>query len=117
MRENNRSLGTKYEKLAGEYLENKGYQILEYNYRCRMGEIDIIALDGEYIVFVEVKYRKSLAQGYPCEAVTRKKQQTILKVAMVYMNQHGYGVHTPMRFDVVGIQGQEIMHIRNAFQG
>ena len=50
-------MGTAYEKLAGAYLEQQGYEILEYNYRCRMGEIDIVARQGGYLVFVEVKYR------------------------------------------------------------
>ena len=57
MRENNRAIGSKFEKEAGTYLKKHGYEILEYNYRCRAGEIDIIARDGEYLVFCEVKYR------------------------------------------------------------
>ena len=54
MRENNRAIGSKFEKEAGAYLKKHGYEILEYNYRCRAGEIDIIARDGEYLVFCEV---------------------------------------------------------------
>ena len=55
MEKNHRKTGTRYERIAGEYLKSKGYEILEYNYRSRTGEIDIIARDGEYLVFCEVK--------------------------------------------------------------
>lgn len=61
-------MGTAYEKLAGAYLEQQGYEILEYNYRCRMGEIDIVARQGGYLVFVEVKYRADNTAGNPLEA-------------------------------------------------
>ena len=58
-KKNQRSVGARYEQVAGKYLEQQGYQILQYNYRCRQGEIDIIARDGEYLVFCEVKYRNN----------------------------------------------------------
>ena len=77
-------MGTAYEKLAGVYLEQQGYEILEYNYRCRIGEIDIVARQGGYLVFVEVKYRADNAAGNPLEAVTAAKQRTISKVASYY---------------------------------
>ena len=64
MGQNKRMEGSRYEKLAARYLEQKGMDILELNYRCRTGEIDIIARDGEYLVFVEVKYRKTKRAGY-----------------------------------------------------
>ena len=60
---NRRRTGTKYEKIAGEFLEKQGYRILEYNFRCRYAEIDIVAKDGEYLVFCEVKFRKTGAFG------------------------------------------------------
>ena len=81
---NKRAVGTAYEKLAGEYLRQQGYEILEYNFRCRMGEVDIVAKDGEYLVFVEVKYRSSGRSGSPLEAVDRRKQRIISKVASYY---------------------------------
>ena len=59
MKQNNRAVGTAYEQIAGRFLEKKGFQILEYNYRCRAGEIDLIARDREYLVFCEVKYRRT----------------------------------------------------------
>ena len=62
-------MGTAYEKLAGVYLEQQGYEILEYNYRCRMGEIDIVARQGGYLVFVEVKYRADNADKSHSECI------------------------------------------------
>ena len=81
MGQNKRMEGSRYEKLAARYLEQKGMDILELNYRCRTGEIDIIARDGEYLVFVEVKYRSGASFGDPSEAVTAKKQERIRKTA------------------------------------
>ena len=112
---NKRSVGTAYEKLAGAYLEQQGYEILEYNYRCRMGEIDIVARQGGYLVFVEVKYRADNAAGNPLEAVTAAKQRTISKVASYYCLTHGYGTYTPCRFDVAAILDKQIKVIQNAF--
>ena len=82
-------MGTAYEKLAGAYLEQQGYEILEYNYRCRMGEIDIVARQGGYLVFVEVKYRADNTAGNPLEAVTAAKQRTISKMVMEHLHLAG----------------------------
>lgn len=112
---NKRVVGTAYEKQAGEYLMQQGYEIVAYNFRCRYGEIDIIARDGEYLVFVEVKYRRNTESGSPLEAVNAKKQHIISRVASYYCLTHGYGESTPCRFDVVAILGDEISLIRNAF--
>lgn len=113
--ENKRAVGTLYEKQACEYLKNKGYKILICNYRCKCGEIDIIAEDGAYLVFCEVKYRKTGKKGNPLEAVTLSKQRTISKCAMMYMLSHGL-TEVPCRFDVVGILGDEITLLKNAFE-
>lgn len=67
---NRRRTGTKYEKIAGEFLEKQGYRILEYNFRCRYAEIDIVAKDGEYLVFCEVKFRKTGGLSAALEAVS-----------------------------------------------
>lgn len=112
---NKRAVGTAYEKQAGEYLMQQGYEIVAYNFRCRYGEIDMIARDGEYLVFVEVKYRKNAESGSPLEAVNAKKQYIISRVASYYCLTHGYGESTPCRFDVVAILGDEISLVRNAF--
>ena len=113
---NKRAVGTAYEKLAGNYLAQQGYEILEYNFRCRMGEIDIIAKDGEYLVFVEVKYRASGRTGSPLEAVDSRKRRIISKVASYYCLTHGYGEVSPCRFDVMAICGEEYALIKNAFE-
>ncbi len=113
---NKRAVGNQYEKLAGAFLEQAGYEIIEYNFRCRQGEIDIIAKDGAYLVFAEVKYRKTGKVGSPLEAVNWKKQQTISKVAAYYCLTHGIGETAPCRFDVVSVCGTEIKVIKNAFE-
>lgn len=114
MRQNNRKVGSNYEIAAAYYLEQSGYEILEYNYRCKAGEIDLIAREGEYLVFCEVKYRKSGDSKAPFEAVNLKKQKTIIRCAQWYMLEHNL-YNIPCRFDVVGISGKEIYLLRNAF--
>ena len=86
MENNRRRTGARYEQTAGRYLETKGYQILEYNYRCRRGEIDIIARDQECLVFCEVKYRSGPGAGDAAEAVDAKKQRK-LSVGKHYRKQ------------------------------
>lgn len=111
---NRRQTGTDYERAAGFYLEQMGWEILEYNYRCRSAEIDIVAREGEYLVFCEVKYRSDGRKGDPLEAVDVRKQQRIRRAALYYITEHGKN-DTPCRFDVIGIQGTRITHIRDAF--
>ena len=102
MGQNKRMEGSRYEQLAARYLEKKGMDVLELNYRCRTGEIDIIARDGGYLVFVEVKYRKTKRAGYAL-------------VAAVYLYEHGFPESAACRFDAVGIDGEQITHLKNAF--
>ncbi len=116
MRQNNRSIGTLYEQKAGKYLESKGYQILEYNYRSRPGELDLIARDGEYLVFCEVKFRRDSSKGNPLEAVDERKQRKLYQCALYYMTVHQC-TELPARFDVIGITGEELIHIEDAFRG
>lgn len=115
-KQNNRAVGTVYEQIAGTFLEKKGFQILEYNYRCRGGEVDLIARDGEYLVFCEVKYRRSAQSGSALEAVDARKQKRLCLCARQYLTSHGME-EQPARFDVIGIQGNEIIHIEDAFWG
>lgn len=115
-KQNNRAVGAAYEKRAGEYLKSQGYHILEYNYRCRMGEIDIVARKETYLVFVEVKYRRRDGQGHPAESVTLAKQRKISKVAQFYCLTHGLTEGVPCRFDVVSILGDATELIENAFE-
>lgn len=116
---NKRKTGDWYEQMAVRYLETEGYEILERNYRCRFGEIDIVAKDGRgdnaSLVFVEVKYRSSLQFGSPFEAVNLKKQRTIIQTAKYYMKERTIGTDMGIRFDVVGILGRDIKLIKNAF--
>lgn len=107
------------EELAARYLIDAGWTILERNYRYgRGGEIDIIAREGDYTVFVEVKTRRSLACGAPEYAITPAKQRQVMRVARGYMWLRGRG-ELLCRFDVVAvsiIRGiPRINHIRNAF--
>lgn len=112
---NKRKIGTEYEKIAGKYLEEQGYEVIVYNYRCPVGEIDLIAKEDGYLVFCEVKYRRTKAAGHPWEAVTPAKQKKISKCAAYYLTTTGtYG--EPCRFDVVGILGEEILLLKNAFE-
>ena len=113
-KKNNRETGTRYEKIAGACLEEKGCRILEYNYRCKCGEIDIIAEDGEYLVFCEVKYRSGKKSGHPAEAVDHRKQRSISQCALYYLTVHGM-TDRPCRFDVISIEGEQITLYQNAF--
>lgn len=110
----NRQIGTFYEELAREVLQKKGYHILTSNYRCRLGEIDVIASINEWIVFVEVKYRKAITFGYPREAVTPSKIKHIKQVAEYYLLTT-VGYEAKCRFDVIEILDNEVMHLENAF--
>ena len=113
---NTRTTGSGYEARAAEYLRDKGYIILHKNYRTRYSEIDLIAEDGGYLVFIEVKYRKSGNAGAPYEAVDWKKQERIRNAALFYLQENGYVVdNTNIRFDVISICNDSVMHIENAF--
>lgn len=113
--ENKRKIGGEKEELAVGFLKEKGVRILDRNYYFPGGELDIIAKDGEYLVFIEVKYRKSLQYGFPTEAVTVSKQKKIILGARKYRYEHKISSGVPCRFDVISICGNEIEHIENAF--
>lgn len=114
---NNRETGSRYEQKAAAYLAERGYRILEKNYRCRMGEIDLIARDNVFYVFIEVKYRKNADKGYPEEAVNWQKQRRIRQAAQYYLMSRHLTADTPCRFDVVSILDEKITLIQNAFGG
>lgn len=116
MTRNNRETGSQYEQIAADYLRQNGYDILERNYRCRIGEIDIVARNKGYLVFAEVKYRRNLLLGMPVEAVNEKKQRIISKVAQWYVVKHQIPADIPVRFDIVSILGNEITVFANAFE-
>ncbi len=107
-------LGRAGEIKAAEFLKREGYKILHTNYKTSLGEIDIIAMDGETIVFVEVKTRSSDAFGAPSEAVNVKKRQKYFRVSLEFLKKQGK-MDSPARFDVVEIENGQINHIIDAF--
>ena len=96
-------LGRTGERLAAEELTRQGYCILERNFRCSYGEIDLIAEEGDELVFVEVKTRRGTAYGLPEEAVTVRKQQKLVQVATCYLDLH-QSMERAWRIDVVAVQ-------------
>ena len=102
------------ETRAAEFLRTQGFQILAQNYRWRGGEIDLVARDGDCLVFVEVKTRRSHRYGAPEESITAEKQAQIVRTARHYLARHPTDLDT--RFDVVALsQGQARLH-RDAFR-
>ena len=101
-----KELGAKGEEVAVNYLKSRGYRIVERNYRIRFGEIDIIAEQGDDLVFIEVKTRSGTLFGSPFESVTKQKQKQLSKVALEYISKQGFH-NRPARFDVVGIELQK----------
>lgn len=116
-----RWLGNAGERVAARHLRRQGMRILHRQYRTPMGEIDLIAQDGETLVFVEVKTRRGLSAGLPAEAVDRRKQAQLTRLALVFLKKHRLLDH-PARFDVVAIVWPEsgrrpqITHYPNAFE-
>ena len=112
---NTRAIGKDKEEAACDYLKQNGIKIKERNFRCRQGEIDIIGYDGAYLVFFEIKYRKDTSKGSAVEAVNIKKQYKICRVTDYYRMIHHCPDDTPIRFDVVAIDGDEITWYKDAF--
>ncbi len=117
---NKRTTGTDKENLACRYLEENNACILDKNFRCRQGEIDIIAKDGRFLCFIEVKYRQNDKYGYAQEAVNRQKRQKICKVSKFYLYSKYKSYDLPVRYDVIAIsQTDDILvfnWIKNAFE-
>jgi putative endonuclease len=113
-----KELGKKGEEVALRFLKKKGYKIIQQNYICEMGEMDIIAREKDTLVFVEVKTRTSMAFGPPQLAVNSTKQMQLSKVALYFLKEKRLE-DTKARFDVVAIlvrpKGEEIELIKDAF--
>lgn len=115
-------LGRTGERLAAEELSRQGYHILEKNFRCSYGEIDLVAEDEQDLIFIEVKTRRGNAFGLPEEAVTLRKQQKIIQVASYYLDLHACSQRS-WRIDVVAVQldkggkPEEIRVYRHAVTG
>ena len=111
--------GKRGEELAAAHLVEVGYRIIERNYRCLFGEIDIVAEEGETLVFVEVKSRRSDAYGEPQLAVGHQKQKKMSKISVYYLAERHLR-HRQARFDVVAVRllpaGHRIELIRDAFE-
>jgi len=115
MERNKRKLGDAYEQVAVDYLIKRQYAILTRNFYTKFGEIDIVALDGNVLCFIEVKYRKTADAGNPMEAITVTKQKRICNSARVYLMKYPKYQRLQVRFDVLGILGQEVELLQNAF--
>ncbi len=115
-----RRLGQEGESAAEEYLRHKGYRIVARNLRSPVGELDLVAEDGQVLVFVEVKARRTDAFGGAIHAVHRRKQEKLIRLAVQYLARHHIKDRL-CRFDVVLLQGtdtvgSQIEHIQNAFE-
>ncbi len=120
MLDSRKEVGAKGEKLAAKFLKRKGYKIIQRNYKCKLGEIDIIAKQDRTIVFVEVKTRRTQEFGPPQYAITAAKRGQISRVALLYIREKKM-VEQNCRFDVIAItfspesRKPRIEHIENAF--
>ncbi|MCL2324463.1 MAG: YraN family protein [Actinomycetia bacterium] len=117
--ETNQALGRRGEEAAAVFLQGLGQTIIARNWRCRMGEIDLITREGDTLVFCEVKTRQSLRAGHPVEAVTLQKQTRYSRLADIWLSRHDQGDRS-LRFDVVSIcvtgpHRAEISLFRSAF--
>ncbi len=114
-------LGDDGERVAANYLKRKGYRIITQGYRTRYGEIDIVGLKKNTVVFVEVKTRRSHVTGHPSQAVDRQKQERISRLATAFCKRHRLA-HCPIQFDVVAISWMDrsepptIEHFPSAFR-
>lgn len=107
-------LGRKGEDISVEFLRKQGYKIIKRNYRCSLGEVDVIARDKQVICFVEVKTRRTDRYGLPEEAIDSYKQRRLARVALSYLKEKKL-FNQDIRFDVVSIFPDEIRIIKNAF--
>ena len=112
---NKKAIGSKWEAAARDYIKMCGYEILYCNYKCSIGEVDIIAKEEKTIVFIEVKFRSSGSYGTAVEAVDNMKQQKIRHVAAHFLMTTYHTESIPCRFDVLGFDKEKITYIKNAF--
>lgn len=116
---NKRVIGDGNEELACKYLISQGCRIVFRNFRCKQGEIDIIARDGDYLCFIEVKFRKNSDFGQPQEAVNISKQRKISQVSRFYLYSKNLSFDIPIRYDVIAVSVNEgistFKWIKNAF--
>ena len=109
-----RALGAQAEARAAEFLQRKSYRIVDRNWTCKGGEIDLVCLDGDTLVFVEVRARASSRHGTPLETVVDLKRRRLVRAAAIYLHVKKRE-DSACRFDVVAISGDAIEHIEDAF--
>ncbi len=110
--------GAQAEKLAADFLQRNGLRLIESNFRCRMGEIDLILKDGPVFVFAEVRLRSNAGYGGAAASITTSKQTRIIRAAQMYLQQNR--TDAPCRFDAVlldRLDAGSIEWIKNAFEG
>ena len=112
---NRRTVGARTEERAAQFLQEQGYALVMQNYRCFCGEIDIVAKNMEYFVFLEVKYRRTPDFGLPEQAVDSRKMKRIRNAAMCFLKEHRLDPETSIRFDVVAMDEREIRLYKDAF--
>ena len=121
MARRSRHVGKHWEQVAADYLRARGLVILERGYYCRLGELDVIALDSDTLVVVEVRYRSRRNYGSAIESVTWHKRQRILRATRHYLMRHPARAAMPLRFDIVAIDHGDdrpsLQWLRNAFHG
>jgi len=114
------AVGEYAESISRDYLQQQGLKILQHNYSCQRGEIDIIAREGKTTVFVEVRYRKTTQYGFAEETINIKKQQKLQFTAQTWLQKNKRANLGPSRFDVIAITGEPVMQnirwIKNAFE-
>jgi putative endonuclease len=113
-----RELGARGEEVAARFLEARRYTIVARNFRCRAGEIDLVALDDREVVFVEVRSRRGTRAGTPLESVDPRKQAQVVRVARHFVAARGW-TERDARFDVIGVRFDQeppaVEHVRGAF--
>ncbi len=110
-----RKLGGDKEDIAEFFLNQNGVKVLFRNYYTKHGEIDIIGMDQEYLVFFEVKYRRNNLYGNPLEAVGKNKIKNIIKASRIFLYLEHYPENTLIRFDCIGILNNQVEWVKNAF--
>jgi putative endonuclease len=111
-------IGHQVESCACHYLESNGLRLVDKNFSCKIGEIDLIMRDGETLVFVEVRYRAKAKYGDSLASITRSKQNKIIRAAKYYLQQNDLYDKVPCRFDVIAVDEQinnQVIWIKDAF--
>ncbi|WP_043695792.1 YraN family protein [Luteibacter sp. 9133] len=111
-----RATGDRFEGAALSFLRERGLRLVRFNFLCRHGEIDLVMRDGETLVFVEVRYRRSAAFGGAVGSVTAAKRRKLISAAHLWLAWHPHDARRPCRFDVLAFEGDGIEWIPNAFE-